>query len=90
MTETLIELYGTFFRPFLVIAPPYLLVGVVVGWLVFRAGRVGGSFWRGLVPGQVSLHVTSSLSGKLDQPLMTQGMWPVLWDPVRRAFWRTG
>ncbi len=56
MQDIVADLYTTFFGPFIVLAPPYLILAAAVAWLVYRLRRIGGGFWRWLVPKDMYLH----------------------------------
>lgn len=56
MQDSLGNLYRIFFDVHLVVAPAYLLLAATVAWLVFRARRTQGGFWRWLVPKAIYLH----------------------------------
>lgn len=56
MQDSLGDLYRIFFDVHLVVAPVYLVLAAAVAWLVYRARRIEGGFWRWLVPKSIYLH----------------------------------
>ena len=65
MSETLYDLYTSFFGASVVVAPEYLLLSLPIAWVLFRLMKPGGRFWRWLLPREVYFHRSHLLDLKL-------------------------
>ncbi len=69
MPQWISDLYLSFFGSDVVIAPEYLLITVVTGWLIYRLGparrRGAGGFWRWLIPAELYRHKSTRLDLEL-------------------------
>ena len=72
MQETFTDLYLAFFAAHLVVAPGYLLIGLVAAWIFWRIRRIGGNFWHWLVPMRIYLHHSHLIDLQLF--LITRGL----------------
>jgi sterol desaturase/sphingolipid hydroxylase (fatty acid hydroxylase superfamily) len=69
MPDWIVDLYISFFGSDVLIAPEYILVTILTGWLVYRLGRGHGDrsrgFWHWLTPREFYRHKSSRIDLEL-------------------------